>query len=277
MNIKTGLFSTLLILSAFFSETFAEKNVNFINFNGAMTLAAAKANTDAETLYMDNCTITSYPLSLFSIMVNVQELTVKDSKILQPMDPNLYPSGRKLRRLLISNVDINEYPLRNFRNTTFEKIELHAQPQVKVVTKDFASETQRLKYFECSECKIDTIEEGAFNNLDKLEVLDLQKNSITKLTDETFSPLKSLKRLNLAENKLSKFTTNEIKQCTKLESIDLSDNPLKELNLLDANKVLPNLKTVSIIKTQIREAVIEEHRQKTKIRFLTVKDKQIKS
>ncbi|XP_045475363.1 leucine-rich repeat-containing protein 15-like [Harmonia axyridis] len=278
MFITTGLLGTFLILSAaIFPEIFAKKDLVFKNFHGEFSLAAARANVDAETILMEKSTLTAFPLSLFSIMVNSRKVTVKTTKILQPMDPNMYEGGRKLEEILFSHNEINEYPVRNFRNTTFEKITIQAQPQVKIITKDFASETQRLKYFECSECKIDTIEEGAFNNLDKLEVLDLHKNSITKLTDDTLSPLKSLKRLNLAENQLTKLTTNAIKQCTKLENIDLSDNPLTELNLLDANEVLPNLKTVSLIRTQIPEAVIEEHKQKTKIRFLTVEDNQIKA
>ncbi|XP_045475365.1 leucine-rich repeat-containing protein 15-like [Harmonia axyridis] len=278
MFVSKGLLSTVLILfSALFLETFAIKDLVLNNFHGEFTLADAKANIDTETAYLENCTLTAYPLSLFSIMVNVRKLTVKNTKLIQPMDPTIYSSGRNLEELSISNNELNEYPLSNFRNTTFKIVKIHAQPHVKIITEDFARGTKGLKYFECTECQIDIIEDGAFNSLEKLEVLNLHKNSISKLTDKTFSPLKSLKRLNLAQNKLSKFTTNIIKQSTKLESIDLSDNPLKELNLLDANQVLPNLKTVSIIRTQIPEAVIEEHKQKTKIRFITIEDDQIKA
>ncbi|XP_045475361.1 leucine-rich repeat-containing protein 15-like [Harmonia axyridis] len=278
MFVKTGLLSTLVILfAAIFLETFGTKNIVYKNFHGKYTIAGAKANADAETIHLENCTYTSYPLAFFSYMPKIRRVIVKNSRILQSIDLNKYSSGRNLEEIFFSNNDINEYPLRYFRNTTFKKITIHAQPQIEVITKDFANETQRLKSFECSECEIDTIEEGAFNNLNKLEVLDLHKNSITELTDETFSPLKSLKRLNLADNKISKFSTNEIKQCTKLESVDLSDNPLKDLNLLDAHEILPNLKTVSIIRTQIPEAVIEEHEQKTKIRFLTIEDNKIKA
>lgn len=253
----------------------AEKDIVLRNFHGDYTLSLAEKNADAKSIHIDNCTLISYPLNLFSTMVNVKKIIIWNTNIVQPLDRNIYASGHKLEEVHFGHNEINEYPLIIFYNTTFEKIRIEAQPQVKIIPKAFAAEAKHLKYFECNDCKINSIEDGSFMNLDKLEDLHLQKNLIENLTDQSFSPLKNLKRLNLAENKISKFTTNILKNSTKIESIDLSNNPIKEFNLLDAEKSLPNLQEVRVINTDIPEALIEEHRRQTNIRFITEKDNKI--
>lgn len=180
-----------------------------------------------------------------------------------------------MEEIELTNCELNEFPLEIFHNSTFKIIKITNQPKVKKVPKNFALKTTRLENFECSQCEIDIVEDGAFNNLDKLERLDLHNNHIVELTNEIMTPLKNLRSLNLADNKMNRFTTDVVKQAGKLERIDLSHNPLKELDLLEADKVLPNLKVVYIVGTNLPEAVINQHKKNTNIRFITEQDNTI--
>ena len=73
--------------------------------------------------------------------------------------------------------------------------------------------------------KIQAIEDGAFRNLPKLEVLDLSRNSLKIINKETLAGLVSLQRLKLTDNNIQTLEEGSFDDLRSLEKV--SDENLK--------------------------------------------------
>ena len=67
--------------------------------------------------------------------------------------------------------------------------------------------------------KIQNIENGAFRNLPKLEVLDLSRNSLKTIGKETFAGLVSLHRLKLADNNIQTLDEGSLDELRSLKKV----------------------------------------------------------
>lgn len=213
---------------------------------------------NAETLEIINSTITEYPTRIFSRLPKIKKIVVLTSTF-NIMDPNIYDDSNHLESILFAKNNVPSLPLTLLRKTTFEKIIISDQSQVKIIPENFANETKRLKIFECSRCNIESVEQGAFNNLGDLEVLNLMENSINHLPSEIFSPVANLRELNLSGNHIEKFTADQLRNNNLVEVIDLSNNPLKDLHLLEVTKVAPKLKKLDVRGTKLSKNHLKEH------------------
>jgi len=97
--------------------------------------------------------------------------------------------------------------------------------------------------------KIKSISEKAFNQLNKLEELDLGGNQLTVLNPEAFAGLNNLKKLNLPGNQLEDIS-GAFNQLVKLEELNLTGNLL---NSLDPKTFtgLANLKKLHLYSSKI--------------------------
>lgn len=170
---------------------------------------------------------------------------------------SFFSDSSRLQSILFENNDVPELPLTLLRKTTFNKIIISDQSQVRIIPENFANETEHLKIFQCTKCNILKVEEGAFNNLNLLENLNLQHNSIKDLPTKTFIPLVNLKKLNLKGNQIENFNV-DLGKNSNLEIIDISNNPLKDLHLGELIKAVPNLKKLDIRGTKLPKAQLKE-------------------
>ena len=99
--------------------------------------------------------------------------------------------------------------------------------------------------------KIKSVSEKAFNQLNKLEELDLGGNQLTFLNPEAFAGLNNLKKLNLASNQLEDIS-GAFRPLVNLEELNLTGNLL---NSLDPKTFtgLANLKKLHLYSSKITE------------------------
>lgn len=103
-----------------------------------------------------------------------------------------------------------------------------------------------MKNLEIEYSSLETVEEGAFNGMDSLEVLKLEGNKLKTIPTKSLAVLKSLKHLNLAKNLLEKISTEDFPIMPNLEIVNLGHNPVKEINLKGLTEKLPKLKEVDV-------------------------------
>lgn len=73
---------------------------------------------------------------------------------------------------------------------------------------------------------IDTVDEGAFRGLDRLEFLDLSDNRLADLPDSALTPLYSLQKLDLSGNQLQVLGARWFESLDRLRELDVSRNGL---------------------------------------------------
>lgn len=79
-----------------------------------------------------------------------------------------------------------------------------------------------LKKLDLQGNKIQHIEDGAFRNLPKLEVLDLSRNSLKNINKETLAGLVSLYRLKLADNNIQTVENGSFGELRSLEKVRIN-------------------------------------------------------
>ncbi|XP_077283829.1 uncharacterized protein LOC143909624 [Arctopsyche grandis] len=75
-------------------------------------------------------------------------------------------------------------------------------------------------------CKLISVNRGAFSTFPDTQVLDLSSNSIQMLDGDVFNSLTNLQALNLSTNMLETISPDMFKSLTKLRDLDLSSNML---------------------------------------------------
>ncbi len=147
-----------------------------------------------------------------------------------------------------------------------------------VVTDDYLEPHAYLHTLHMSYCSIRAISKGAFNNLNKLRVLDLRGNVLSDLDPVVLSHLSSLVDLDLSHNQLSdvsglllhkpklkklrlqhnqltslpKLSSTNSHQLQNLESLNLNTNPLGELQPVSFFAAVPSLTSLHLANTQLR-------------------------
>ena len=113
--------------------------------------------------------------------------------------------------------------------------------------------------------ELETIEIGAFNNLDSLSSLCLFNNKLTAIDSGTFSGLSSLNRLQLQNNRLVKLQSHSFDGLKSLTSLYLQNNyifylpPLIFSSLLDLQILNIQNNELFTISWDIFSSEIEEH------------------
>nr|XP_039264056.1 insulin-like growth factor-binding protein complex acid labile subunit [Styela clava] len=77
---------------------------------------------------------------------------------------------------------------------------------------------------------IKNVQDGAFNAVPTLEVLNLKSNELSEIKRRTFEGLKLLKDLKLDRNQISSIEPSSFGQMRKLKYVTFSENLLQELN-----------------------------------------------
>jgi Leucine-rich repeat (LRR) protein len=80
------------------------------------------------------------------------------------------------------------------------------------------------------DCKIENIDENAFDNLKVLSNLSLKGNKIKTLHVNTFGNLENLKELYLYENQLQELPAKIFEKNIKLDTLFLQQNEIKEFS-----------------------------------------------
>lgn len=95
--------------------------------------------------------------------------------------------------------------------------------QIEYLEKGCFSGLVNLKKLNISKNELKKLDENQFEELDRLEMLDLKNNEIEFLEKGCFSGLNSLKLLYLSENKVKSLDKNKFEASNQLEWLDLNN------------------------------------------------------
>jgi hypothetical protein len=107
-------------------------------------------------------------------------------------------------------------------------IEFWGNP-IKVVGKHFKN-LHKLQFLTMNENEIETIEIGAFDDLENLELLNFASNNVESVDGKLFKNLKKLEKLYMSGNKILSFAPNIFDTLVNLKGISFERNQLTSLD-----------------------------------------------
>ncbi|KAL7065511.1 hypothetical protein AAHC03_04868 [Spirometra sp. Aus1] len=108
-------------------------------------------------------------------------------------------------------------------------------------------ELPRLRQLFLPQNEIEEVEDGAFENLSKLQYLDMSGNWLTCLSANAFSGLEQLKTLILSNNRIRRILPELFDRKPNLQKLDLAGNPLTcDCYLVALRQKLTNIGKLSV-------------------------------
>ncbi|XP_044739754.1 leucine-rich repeat-containing protein 15-like [Chrysoperla carnea] len=170
------------------------------------------------------------------------------------LNRNAFENLEQLEKLIISDspelTSISSYALKNLEaeylkinGTNLETIEQGAFEYCNLVELDLSynrlgsfedglfDSLSTLEVLNLRSNNIQELSPNIFENLDHLERLDLSSNQLTDLPDELFQiDETSLEEINLSNNNIQQISENIFKEMSFLKSLDLSHNKIKSIS-----------------------------------------------
>ncbi|KAL3274578.1 hypothetical protein HHI36_015961 [Cryptolaemus montrouzieri] len=226
----------------------------------------------AETLTIRNCNFTAWKKRSMGHLKKLRKLVMENNSI--------EFSGIELENLLDDAVNLEELEYINNKQTGCRPDVVRDLKKLKkMVVRDISNcadiqentfNNTALVKLEIAGSNTKNVNVGAFNGLDKLEDLNLERNKLASIPKDVFVPLKSLKTLNLRKNIIEKFCIENLPELQQLEEINLSQNPLTELSLKDVQTIAPKLKIIDVTGTKLTEAQILDLTKSSKVQLKNI-------
>uniref|UniRef100_UPI00398F5D4D keratocan n=1 Tax=Pristiophorus japonicus TaxID=55135 RepID=UPI00398F5D4D len=152
----------------------------------------------------------TFSTALYCDSQKLKEMPIVPSKVLYVYLQNNFiealseKSFKNESQLKWINLNKNEITSNNIDKGLFQKMEnlLYLYLEDNYLEEVPAPLPSSLEYLRLARNKISSIPEGAFKNLNKLILLDLQGNKLRNIQENTFQGLTTLLQLNLAKNEL---------------------------------------------------------------------------
>lgn len=140
-------------------------------------------------------------------------------------------------------IDNINYPIKFERNLKVKSLQTKNNQKIEFLPILVDEKFPNLVVYKVKNCNVQKVVNENFNNLNKLEILELPANKIDHIAENSFKSLVNLKILNLNNNKLQNLYPNWIESCRKLKEIHLNGNLLTSLNErhFSNNKVLTEI------------------------------------
>nr|XP_054760571.1 SLIT and NTRK-like protein 1 [Lytechinus pictus] len=146
--------------------------------------------------------------------------------------PEIFRGFPFLKYLLLSNNNISHIQANTFIGAPQLKSIKLLYNNLQVFDRYALNGTEnRLRNIYLSRNALTVIENGTFQLVPKLEVIDLYQNRLSQLTSGVFQHLKNLERLFLGMNKLVNLPEDIFKDLSSLVYLDLSNNSLTTLSI----------------------------------------------
>ncbi|XP_030830332.1 leucine-rich repeat-containing protein 15-like [Strongylocentrotus purpuratus] len=200
-------------LSQLTSGVFQElKNLErlFLGMNKLLDLPEDIFKDLSSLVYLDlsNNSLSSLTIDLFVHMDHLMTIDLSGNRLVLLIEANTFIGAPQLKsiKLLYNNLQ------------TFDGYALNGTEN-------------RLRNIYLSRNSLRVIENGTFQLVPKLEVIDLYQNHLSQLTSGVFQELKNLERLFLGMNKLLDLPEDIFKDLSSLVYLDLSNNSLSSLTI----------------------------------------------
>ncbi|XP_045465547.1 leucine-rich repeat-containing protein 40-like [Harmonia axyridis] len=223
------------------------KNIVIHDYHGNMDAKTLELLENVETLTLDGCNFTSFNKNFLHPLKNLQKFVFSNSQF-NKVQSDISTCCSKLRTVEVINTKfgpINQDDLKRLaQRKAMERFHLHKMNIPNIPANCLVG--SNLKSFEVEYSNLAIIEDGAFNGMEKLEILNLRNNKLTTIPTGSLASLKTLKELHLGSNLIQKVETKDIPSLPNLEKLNLGFNPIQGLNLRGLKKKLPKLKEVDV-------------------------------
>ncbi|KPI91646.1 SLIT and NTRK-like protein 1 [Papilio xuthus] len=176
-------------------------NLKHIPPNAFMSTFAS----NVRTLSLEDVTLTTWLPETFIGLSNIQELLIKNTKLL-----TIHSSALKTIDDTLTTLDIKANNIWNPINVTgsanlvkLTTVDFSRNIFIDILNKNSFSQLQNCKILYLNSCKISVIANGTFDNLLNIEILFLNNNYIHTVPDGLFKQILTLKhkpRINLQDN-----------------------------------------------------------------------------
>lgn len=116
--------------------------------------------------------------------------------------------------------------------------------RLKRIPLNFFNSVPRVTVVDLASNDLESLENGTFECLVRLQTLNLRKNRLSNSTQETLAPLHDLIKLDLSDNKLTTLSANTFQNLTQLQDLNLSFNDISAL----PEGILNDLKSLKIFR-----------------------------
>ena len=182
----------------------------------------------------------------------------------------LYYEGKQ-KKLMEVNEDFLQH---HGIHAGVSKIELKKKEFTYYFEDEVFSKFKNLKSLHTIDSNLRKISEKSFNNLVKLEEIDLSSNKIRIIEDRSFSTLKSLSTLRLVRNKIEELNQETFEGLINLKTLELTSNSIRQLNdLVFLNMV--SLKTLHLGSNQIDSIEKDAFKDLVNLEHLTLADNKL--
>ena len=186
------------------------------------------------------------PFVPISHISTLKKLDLSKNRI-EKLEDSYFASGAvRLDQLFLIENPLEKLEAKSFSNFQFINFTSLAGSPIRTIESDAFKDAQ-IKMLDLSNCLIESVEEKAFNGLEKtLEHLDLSANRLRSLPEDIFEDFDFVKNLRLNDNMLSfspNLTFNGFRYTISdldLLGTDMSYVPLEEIG------IMRNLRTVGI-------------------------------
>ncbi|XP_050499103.1 chaoptin-like [Diabrotica virgifera virgifera] len=119
-----------------------------------------------------------------------------------------------------------------------------------------------------------SLKEYTFKDMRNLEVLNISNSALDTIENNAFAGLSKLKELNLERNKLSSINQSTF-QPLNVETLNLSRNKLTNVTLTAITNDLPNLITLNLSSSSIRNVYTSELENPNRVEYLDLSNNYI--
>ncbi|KAL5274107.1 Tl.2 family protein [Megaselia abdita] len=185
-----------------------------------------QGNKAIKVLKIANCNITSVDSKTFAKMSRLLSLTLSGN-IFQNLPQELFENNFILESLFFESNRVKRLQL-NFFPETLKELSIRGNDIIFLTTNQFQN-LSKLEFLDLSENKIQILSNTILTNHTSLKVLKLNNNNLKKISSDHFYMLPSLEELYLQRNSIQDIESEAFIRLNELHTLNLSFNPIKLL------------------------------------------------
>lgn len=267
---------------------FINKNIfkNLINLQ--LLMLGSNQITDLDYLAFSNLTnllqlnlqnnfLQTLPSNVLQSMTNLIILDLSNNRLVN-LDENTFQHNPKLNELSLRNNSFEVLSAGVFKHSTMlKKLSLQSNRKLSTVHRNVFDNLVKLQDLDLSQCNLDqsSLENHIFQNLSQLNKLNLAGNKLSELNPDWFNGLITLTSLDISNNQLTSIDPNTFSNLQHLNILKLNENRLVRLEG-NVFKGIGALTSLFLQGNQLEQITTEAMKELTNLELINLSKNRLK-